>query len=123
MTAPQRWARLDVGYFRNPKIVPLSSASRLLHIASILYCAEELTDASIEPAATRLLAGSVPVEPRYLGPAISQLEASGLWVPTADGWHLNGFEERNAQAMRAVVERERKLAAARQQRYRARRSR
>lgn len=41
------WASLDVGYFDNPKVVDAldaSSTAVCMHIASILYCAQHLTD-------------------------------------------------------------------------------
>lgn len=46
------WAKIDLGYLTNPKmadILDASSIAILMHLASILHCAQHLTDGHVSP--------------------------------------------------------------------------
>lgn len=116
--ANTRWVRIDSTYFQNPKIVPLSSEARLIHLGAICYSAQHVTNGLIVPGALRALAGCVPKEARYLGPAISQLVAGNLLVPTEDGWMIHDFVAMNGHSTREAVDRDRVRAAERKRRSR-----
>ena len=57
--AGTRWVKLDTSYLRNPKITALHPQALLLHLASILWTADQLQD------------GHIPAE-RYMSWGIRQ---------------------------------------------------
>lgn len=105
--AGSRYARVDTGYFSNPKIVDLTQYAKLLHLASILYCAEHLTDGAVTPAALRVCADRVGIRRDRRTQRCTELVAAGLWVETCDGWTLHDFVDMNPFATREVVDKQR----------------
>src|SRR5699024_1385921 len=54
------WAKVDLGYFTNPKmseVLDASSTAPLMHLASILHCAQHLTDGHASPRAIQRMSG------------------------------------------------------------------
>jgi len=120
--AGSRWVRFDVGYFSNPKVMAVDREAMLLHLASIAWCGDQLTDGRIQTSALPMLValGRVKGKPQR---AVDQLLDVGLYVPNGSGgWHLHDFESFNRQATREVVEAERAGWAERQSRARSRRT-
>ena len=69
------WAPVDTGYLDNPKMLDVLDASgtaTLMHLASILYCAQHLTDGHISPGVARRKVGATKDDDRLLIDA-------GLW--------------------------------------------
>lgn len=116
--AGNRWARLDVGYFDNPKMARVSIPAVLLHAASILHCVDQLTDGSMSEHALTVCTSRTRQSARRGPDRAAELVAAGLWIPTDNGWYLHDFEAMNPQAMRKIVERDRAAARERQRRYR-----
>lgn len=116
--AGHRWARLDVEYFQNPKILSISNDARLLHLASILFCCAQMTDGQIADRSVTYVGQTANINARWTRRRASELVAANLWVPTADGWALHDFDVMNPQAMREIVERDRAAARERQARWR-----
>ncbi len=117
------WVKLDTSYLRNPKVAPLHPAAKLLHVASILWTAEHLTDGYVPPTALRTLCDDVPIAVRWRRHHASALMRAGLWEPvvgTGGGWMVHDFVTHNHTSTRAYVERERELAAERMRRMRER---
>lgn len=113
------WVRIDVDYFRNPKVNRVSSASMLVHLASILYCADQLTDGAIPASALATLRGDARLPSMAAARrAASELVAARLWEINGDGWRLPDFAEMNARALRATVEHERARWRENQRRHR-----
>jgi hypothetical protein len=106
--AGTRWVKIDVSYLRNPKITALTPPAVLLHLASILWSADQLTDGTIYPRTLPELAHSARIPKASLPARITELETAGLWERNGDGWHLHDFEVMNRQALRAAVEKQRK---------------
>lgn len=55
------WAPVDTGYLDNPKMLDVLDASgtaALMHLASVLYCAQHLTDGHIAPGIARRKVGA-----------------------------------------------------------------
>ena len=81
MADKRAFAQFDVGYLDNPKIMDLLDASAiavLMHAASVLYCAQHLTDGEVTAGAmSRKVGGSTS--------DVSLLTNAGLW-------HLPGHE-------------------------------
>lgn len=81
MADKRAFAQFDVGYLDNPKIMDLLDASAiavLMHAASVLYCAQHLTDGEVAAGAmARKVGGSTS--------DVSLLTDAGLW-------HLPGHE-------------------------------
>lgn len=69
------WAPVDTGYLDNPKMLDVLDASgtaALMHLASVLYCAQHLTDGHIAPGVARRKVGASKDDDRLLIDA-------GLW--------------------------------------------
>ena len=69
------WAPVDTGYLDNPKMLDVLDASgtaTLMHLASILYCAQHFTDGHISPGVARRKVGATKEDDRLLIDA-------GLW--------------------------------------------
>lgn len=79
MADKRAFAQFDVGYLDNPKISDVLDASPiavLMHAASVLYCAQHLTDGLIASGAMQRKAGGSAVDTRIL--------------IDADLWHIPG---------------------------------
>lgn len=107
--AGTRWVKIDTSYLRNPKITALSSQAVLLHLSSILWTGDQLTDGAIYERTLPELAHAARVPRASLGQRVTELEKGSLWEPNGEGWHLHDFEVMNRQALRAVVEKQRRL--------------
>lgn len=112
MAAGFRWCRLDVGYFRNPKVLDAGRDGRDLHLVSICFASEHLTDGHIPESALRQLI----TDARVRRSAIDRAVDAGLWVPENGGFRVHDF--RAMQPGREAVEREREQWRVRQQRRR-----
>lgn len=108
--AGTRWVKIDTRYLSNPKISSITGAPGvLLHLASILWTADQLTDGYIPTTTLPELsvAARVPTTAAAMRQRAAEMVERGLWIPNGDGWHLHDFEHMNRQAMRAVVEKQR----------------
>lgn len=75
------WAALDVGYFDNPKVIDALDASSTaisMHIASVLYSAQHLTDGHAPVKMLQRKTGGTPED-------VQLLVSVGLW-------HLSGHD-------------------------------
>lgn len=118
-----RWAKVDVGYLSHPKLLGLPPPAKLLHLASILWTAEHLTDGYVPARALLELSRSVPTHSRHTRGYVQQLVDRALWdvVPEpAGGWIVHDFADHNASSTRAAVEKAREQTRDRVARYRAR---
>lgn len=114
--AGQRWVRLDVDYFRNPKILAAGRDGRDLHLASICWVGQQLTDGIIPAQAVPTIVHDAGVTRRAIDLAIE----AGLWVPNGGAsFELHDYLEVNPS--RAEYERDREQYLARQRRYNAKR--
>lgn len=69
------WAKVDLGYLTNPKmseVLDESTTAPLMHIASILHCAQHLTDGEASPRAMMRMVGGNAQD-------IELLVKNGLW--------------------------------------------
>jgi hypothetical protein len=81
MADKRAFAKLDVGYFENPKVMDVFDASSIaicMHIASVLYCAQHVTDGVIALRAMQRKSGGTSEDSQLLIDA-------GLW-------HLPGHD-------------------------------
>jgi hypothetical protein len=79
MADKRAFAQFDVGYLDNPKIMEVFDASPIaicMHIASVLYCAQHLTDGIVSAGPMQRKAGGSADDTRLL--------------VDADLWHLPG---------------------------------
>jgi len=112
--AGTRWVKIDTSYLRNPKIIAVSSDAMMLHFASILWTADQLTDGEIPKHALDDVAHMARIKrPSAARRAVDELvdvdvTAAGLYVPNGGGWRLHDFEAMNRQALRINVERQRR---------------
>ena len=119
--AGTRWIKLDVGYLRNPKITALTPPARLLHLASICWAADQLTDGHIPRRALTVLAREAGIGTTMsAAKRAEELEEAGLWERNGDagGWEVHDFVEMNPGATRAGVEKDRARWRERQAKHR-----
>ena len=114
------WAPVDTGYLDNPKMLDVLDASgtaTLMHLASILYCAQHLTDGHISPGVARRKVGATKDDDRLLIDA-------GLWheaghdcdecpQPEPNKVYVHDFLQHNRTAAKAKRVSERRSEAAR----------
>ena len=115
------WAKIDTSWLRNPKVAPLCDQAKLLHVASILWTAEHLTDGYIAATSLRQLCDSVPIGQRWQLLRAQQLSEAGLWDPVPEprgGWVIHDYTVHNKAATRANVERNRELSRQRMETWR-----
>lgn len=105
--AGTRWVRLDTSYLMNPKIMAVDADAVLLHVASMTWCADQLTDGRIPAGALPTLATMARIRASIVDRAAAQLVAADLWHANGDGWYLHDFVAMNGQATRAEVEAQR----------------
>jgi len=75
MADKRAFAQFDVGYLDNPKIMEVFDASPIavcMHIASVLYCAQHLTDGIITAGPMQRKVGGSPAD-------VTLLVEAGLW--------------------------------------------
>lgn len=87
MADKRAFAKFDVGYLDNPKMLDVldaSSSAILMHFASVLYCAQHLTDGVVAAKAMQRKAGGADAD-------IQILIDAGLWH--APGHDCDGCPE------------------------------
>ena len=108
MADKRAFAKFDVGYLDNPKMMDVLDRSLhaiCMHFASVLYCAQHLTDGLVAPRAMQRKAGGTDTDTQLL------IE-SGLWhtvghdcescpQPPADKVYVHDFLEHNRDAAEA----------------------
>ena len=113
------WGPVDTGYLDNPKMLDVLDASgtaTLMHLASILYCAQHFTDGHISPGVARRKVGASRDDDRLLIDA-------GLWHETGHDCpvcpdpepgkvYVHNFLEHNRTAAQAKRVSERRSEAA-----------
>lgn len=75
MADKRAFAQFDVGYLDNPKVMDVFDASPIavcMHVASVLYCAQHLTDGFVAPGPMTRKVGASTSD-------VSLLINSGLW--------------------------------------------
>jgi hypothetical protein len=105
--AGTRWVKIDTSYLRNPKITSVSPAATLLHLASILWTADQLKDGAIPKGALPELAAAARISRAASLKRVAELVDADLWQNNGDGWYLRDFAVMNSQALRAKVEAQR----------------
>lgn len=101
------WVKLDVGYLRSPKLVDLPPKVVLLHLGSILWTAEHLTDGWVPDHALILLSSQADLAPNRRRWAARLLTQRSLWDQGVGGWQVHDFVEWNRTSTREYVEQQR----------------
>lgn len=109
------WVRLDDRFPSHRKVALLSDRAFRLHVSAICWCAENLTDGRIGDRELPLIAHI-----RSAKATAKQLEDSGLWDRTNDGWVIHDYLDYNPSREQVLAER--KKNAERQERFRRRRA-
>ncbi|MFI9237802.1 hypothetical protein [Streptomyces sp. NPDC053079] len=109
------WVRLDDHFPSHRKVAMLSDRAFRLHVSALCWCAANLTDGHVGDRELRLVA-----HVRGMTATARQLEDAGLWKRVDDGWVLHDFHDYQPTADHVRAERERN--AARQRRFRERRT-
>lgn len=119
--AGTRWVKIDTSYLRNPKVTGVPAPAVLLHLASILWVADQLTDGNIPRHAIDELAVHARIPRSSALRRADELVGADLWETNGTtGWHLHDFETMNRQALRDSVERQRREWRQRQEKLRFR---
>lgn len=113
MADKRAYFKLDVGYMSNPKVLAVldeSPTAILLHVASIGYAAQHLTDGVIPVRALLRMTGAEAYD-------ADLLYAAGLWVPGPDGGKAEVHDflqhQRSAEEVKGLSEAGRRGAKAR----------
>ena len=109
------WARLSVGWYRDPKVAPLSVQAELLYVRGIAYTVDELTDGFVSRQALPIIAAKLD-EPEQLA---AELCAAKLWLRRRYGWTYPPAVWSKWQETKDKVAARRQDAAERQRRARA----
>lgn len=113
--AGTRWVRLDVDYFKNPKVLRVGTRGALLHLVSICWSASQLTDGHIPATAVPMLCHEAGVP----STTPSRLVEASLWMPTEHDFYIKDYLDMNPS--RGDIEAERERWRLRQREYRNRR--
>jgi hypothetical protein len=105
--AGTRWVKLDLSYLRNPKVTGVSTQAIMLHLASILWTADELKSGYIPGHILTDLAHTARISRTSAPTRADELVKAGLWDRNDTGWYVHDFEVMNPQATRAAVEKQR----------------
>jgi hypothetical protein len=105
--AGTRWVRLDVDYFTNPKTVAAGLNGRALHLASIAWCGQQLTDGHIPAAAVATIAHLAGIPTRSVPGTVTRVVAAGLWQQTEHDFYVKDYLEVNPSKAKVEAERER----------------
>ncbi|AHB31669.1 hypothetical protein ArV2_gp59 [Arthrobacter phage vB_ArS-ArV2] len=119
MADKRAFAKFDVGYLDNPKMLDIldtSSSAILMHFASVLYCAQHLTDGIVASKAMQRKAGGSEAD-------VHILLSAGLWhepghtctscpQPPVGKVYVHDFLEHNREAAEAKRVSERRSEAA-----------
>jgi hypothetical protein len=114
------WVRIDDAFADHPKTLSLNDRAFRLHVWALCYCARHLTDGLLtfdvlfrSPFGSR----SGAKRDRFIG-LVSDLCETGLWEWAEGGFAIHDYLEYNPTA--AKVREDRRVAAERQARWRAR---
>lgn len=115
------WIALDVGLLRHRKLEELGRAApRLLYIACLLHCGDELTDGYVRAGAMPRLLAEAGARRGGRACDVTALERAGLLEPVDDGWMIPSYLDWNPS--RAWWEKQRDSAARRTREWRERRA-
>jgi hypothetical protein len=112
------WAKFDVGYLGHPKLLGLEPRLVLLHVASILWTTEHLTDGYVPDRALIELSSRVDLGPTKRQWGARSLVDRGLWDECSGGWVVHDYAVHNRSSLRENVETNRARARERQERWR-----
>lgn len=83
------WVRLDTGFAHNPKMIELVAAKKwkaaFVYVASLAYAGGQGTDGYIPENCLFLMHGTRS--------DANDLVSVGLWLLSAGGWDINGWDE------------------------------
>lgn len=97
------WVKLDDGFFLHPKMVSVSALAKILHVAALTYCAQQLTDGTVPQGATAIVASMAGV--RRPEAALRELVAAGLWEQTPTGYAIHDYLDYNPSREQVLKER------------------
>lgn len=81
------WVRLDDRFFTHRKVSALTKDAKLVYLAGLTFCAENLTDGRLKPADIALVCRLVDAKPS----ARQELIAAGLWDAAGDGVAVHDY--------------------------------
>ena len=109
------WARLSVGWYRDPKVAALSADAELLYVRAIAYTVDEQTDGFVSVQALPIIGSKL----NDASSSAAQLCAVKLWRKRRNGWAFPPDTWAKWQTTRDEIAAKRAEAAERQRRSRA----
>lgn len=111
------WVKLDDQFFQHPRVVGLDKDAKLLYLASLTYCAAQLTDGIVPAGAVRLIAAMVDLDRSETAACVTALLTAGLWLHNPAGnYQIHDYLDYNPSGTQ--VKHERTQTAKRQQKWR-----
>lgn len=111
------WIRIDDRFFHHRKILDLSKDAKLLFLAGLCHCGEQMTDGFISAGAARVVAATVGAK----SSATKELVDCGLWHKRADGFDVHDYLEYQTSA--AEIREKRQETADRVKKWREKKGR
>ncbi len=89
------WVALDDQIFTNKKVARCDAHAKLLYVAGLVYCGNQLTDGYIHQDTLPLLAGMIAIDIANAKQSASKLCSIGLWVAIDEMWHVPDYLDYN----------------------------
>ncbi len=89
------WVALDDQIFSNKKVARCDAHAKLLYVAGLVYCGNQLTDGYIHQDTLPLLAGMIAIDLANAKQSASKLCSTGLWVAIDEMWHVPDYLDYN----------------------------
>jgi len=83
------WVQLDDRFFHHHKVMALNPHPKLLFIAGLTHCADQLTDGFISNGAAKAICGLIGVPAASIKPLVD----AGLWHKRQDGYDVHDYLE------------------------------
>ncbi len=103
------WAKIDDQFFYNKKVAQVDGPAKLLYLAGLVYCANQLTDGLIPEKSIKFIASTADVA--NCQEFARQLLDVGLWETVADGVYVHDYLEWNPTKEQVLHNREVRAAS------------
>jgi hypothetical protein len=97
------WVRLDVGFWRHPKVVSVGMDGAVLYLWGLTYAGEYETDGFLTDAIVEACPPFVTKKPRKVAAA---LVAGGLWEQVAGGFQIHDWSDRQPTKAKLALKRD-----------------
>lgn len=98
------WAKLDHGFFTEPRMIAVSSAGKLLAVAALCYAGQNLSDGRVPDQAVAMLGAQLAI--KRAKAVANELEIAGIWRRVTGGFEIVDYLETQRPAKAVAADRE-----------------